>query len=326
MDNLTHALSGVILSRAGLNRLAPQAGWLLVMAANAPDAEVISGLWDSTVYLDLHRGPTHALAFAPLVALAPLPVWRWLARKAHPGRREWAGAYACSLLGVLSHILFDWTNAYGVRLALPFSERWFRLDWLFVADLWVWAILGAGVAAAALARLVYGEIGAKPGSGRAGALAVLALLGLYLGVRAEAHARAVAVLESRIYQGQAPKRAYAIPGPVNLLRWRGLVETAGAWRSVEVDLLREFDPGAGRVYYAPEPSAALEAARATPVMRAFQRFAQAPVWQVSPAPQPEGAWVVTAADLRFGELSEGRFMGRVVVDARGRVLEQNFQF
>lgn len=326
MDNLTHTLCGIVLSRAGFNRLAPQAGWLMVMASNVPDIEVATGLLNSTTYLDLHRGPTHALAFAPLMALAPLPVWWWLARRARPGRREWAGAYLSSLAAVVIHDLFDWLNAYGVKLALPFRDSWFRLDWLHVVDVWVWAILGAGVAGAVLARLVYSEIGARPGSGRVGAWVVLALLAGYVAMRAETHARAVAVLESRLYQGAAPRSVIAVPGPVNPLAWRGLVHAGGAWRSVEVDLLGEFNPEAARIHYAPQAMPAIEAARGTRSMQSFLRFAQAPAWRVTPAAQPDGAWLVTATDLRFGEPEDGRFTAEVLVDAGGRVLEEQFRF
>ncbi|MCL4796451.1 MAG: metal-dependent hydrolase [Bryobacteraceae bacterium] len=326
MDNLTHALSGVVLSRAGFNRLTPQAGWLMVAAANLPDLEFVIGLMDSLLYLDLHRGPTHALAFAPLLALLPLPLWRWLARRARPGGREWAGAYICSLAAVLSHILFDWLNAYGVRLGLPFSDRWFRLDWLFIVDVWIWLILGASVGAALLARLVYGEIGAKPGRGRTGAWIALAFLFLYIGLRAETHAQAVAVLESRVYQSETLVQAMAMPGPLNPFRWRGLVETANAWRVVEVDLLSEFNPDAAQVYYKPDESPALQTAKNTPAGQAFLRFAQAPVWRQSLAAAPEGATTVTMTDLRFGDPGDGRFSAKVLIDASGGVIESGFQY
>jgi inner membrane protein len=326
MDNLTHALSGAILSRAGFNRLTPQAGWLMVAAANVPDLEFVLGLGDPLLYLDQHRGLSHSFALVPFLALLPLPLWRWLARRAHPGRREWTGAYLCSLAAVLSHVLFDWLNAYGVRLALPFSDRWFHLDWLFIFDVWIWLILGAGVAGMALTRLVSGEIGAKSGRGRAGAWVVLVLLGLYFGIRAETHARAEAVLDARVYQGQPARQVIAVPGPLNPLRWRGLVETRAGWRVVEVDLLREFNPEAARLFPSPEPGPALEAARNTATGRAFLRFARAPLWRTVPASRPEGATVVTATDLRFGDPEDGRFTAEILIDAAGRVLAEEFRY
>ena len=41
MDNLTHTLTGLALSRAGLNRYYARAGLVLMLAANAPDIDVI---------------------------------------------------------------------------------------------------------------------------------------------------------------------------------------------------------------------------------------------------------------------------------------------
>ena len=42
MDNLTHSLIGVALSRAGLNRVTPHATAILLLAVNLPDLDIIS--------------------------------------------------------------------------------------------------------------------------------------------------------------------------------------------------------------------------------------------------------------------------------------------
>ena len=39
----------------------------------------------------------------------------------------------------------DFTNSYGVRPLLPFEDRWFYGDLVFVVDPWIWLILGFGV-------------------------------------------------------------------------------------------------------------------------------------------------------------------------------------
>lgn len=324
MDNLTHALSGIILSRAGLNRLTPQAGWLLVLSSNLPDADIITGLWDQIAYLDLHRGPTHSLFWAPLLAAVPLPLWRWLARKARPGRRAWLGAYCASLIAVLVHLAFDWFNAYGTRLLLPFRDQWYGVDWLPIVDVWIWALLGAGVAGALLSRLLTSEMGGRKPSGLIGAWVVLALLTGWVAFRGELHGRAVATLESRLYGGEAPRSVRALPSFTNPFLWRGLVETPGAWRSVEVNLLDEFNPDAARIHHQPVQHDALAAARATPAGRAFVRFAQVPIWQVIPDDDPEGALLVTATDLRFGEPEDHRFRLEVKLDPQSRILHQTF--
>ena len=41
MDNLTHTLTGVLLARAGLNRLTPRAMLIVIIAANVPDFDVV---------------------------------------------------------------------------------------------------------------------------------------------------------------------------------------------------------------------------------------------------------------------------------------------
>ena len=52
-----------------------------------------------------------------------------------------------SYLGVLLHVFMDFTNSYGVRLLMPFSERWFYGDALYIVDPWLYLILGLGLVA-----------------------------------------------------------------------------------------------------------------------------------------------------------------------------------
>ena len=59
MDNITHTLTAVMLSRAGLNRLSPHATALLVVAANAHDLDILCAIAGSANYLHYHRGLTH---------------------------------------------------------------------------------------------------------------------------------------------------------------------------------------------------------------------------------------------------------------------------
>src|SRR5262245_35190376 len=114
MDNLTHTLTGLMLSRAGLNIWCPRATPVLILAANAPDIDVISTFFGgSTEYLHHHRGFTHGLVMAP--AMAALAVL--VAGLAVRGRKmQWCRAFLVALIGVLSHLLMDWTNIYGIRL------------------------------------------------------------------------------------------------------------------------------------------------------------------------------------------------------------------
>ena len=91
MDNLTHSLVGVLLSRAGLRKYAPSQSTLLyVLAANAPDLDIVVG-FSAPLYLTYHRHLTHSVFAIPV--MAAVSVWlawglAWLWAKAR--RRSFA--------------------------------------------------------------------------------------------------------------------------------------------------------------------------------------------------------------------------------------------
>lgn len=326
MDNITHSLTGLLLGRAGLERLTPRAAWILFLAANAPDIDVVSALGGSLNFLHYHRHLTHSLVALPVLALASVLAVRLISRKPV----NWIGAYVIALIGVASHLVLDLTNVYGVRLLLPFSGRWLRWDITNVIDFWIWGVLFISICAPALARLVNAEIGAtgqtRGGARRGFAVFAIVFLTLYEGARSAAHARAVATLDSRVYSGAAPNRVVAVPGPVSLFQWRGVAETAELFSVVNVNLLGDFDPATGRNFYKAEPSPAIEAARRDPVFEGFLRFSQYPLWQVTAADQAEGATRVEAMDLRFGDPRTPAFVATAIVDAHQRVVRAWFQF
>jgi inner membrane protein len=322
MDPLTHSATGIFLGRAGLNRFCEQAPWILVLAANAPDIDVVTLFGGSLSYLNYHRHLTHSLIALPVMALLPLLAVRPFTRK--PFR--WRAAYCISFVAVVSHLLLDYTNVYGIRFLLPFSGQWFRLDLTPVVDLWIWAALLLALAGPLVARLVNTEIGARskhPGRG----FAIFALLFLlaYNAGREVLHARAVAMLDSRIYGGAAPLRVAALPGLGNPLVWRGLAETREFYSVQEFSLLEEFDPSRGATFYKADPGPTTAAANRTAVFRDFFNFAQFPLEQTTPAREPEGATRVEAMDMRFGTPAEPVFAATAIVSNRFEVLQSWFK-
>jgi inner membrane protein len=319
MDNLTHSLVGLMMSRAGIDRKVPKAALLMVLAANVPDIDVVSGVGGALSYLKWHRSYTHALAIAPVMAL--LPVAFLLLFRIRP--TLWM--YLASLAGVLSHLVLDWTNIYGIRLFLPFSDQWPRLDQTDVVDPWIWGILLLAVAAPALAGLVGAEIGAKKaGNAKRGwAWFAIAMILAYEGVRFAAHSRALAVMDAHTYNGAIAKRLTAVPDRLNPWRWRGIAEGDGFVDILPIDLAEEFDPSAGRVDYRAEPNPAIEAARQTAAFQGFAQFCQLPFWKVTP--EPDGTRV-ELIDLRFGTPEFPGFEARATVDPSGKVLDSRFTF
>lgn len=323
MDPLTHSLTGLFLGRAGLNRFSRQAPWILVLAANAPDIDIVTLAGGQLDYLNYHRHLTHSLAAWPVIALLPLLAVRPFARKPF----QWWGAYCISLVAVASHLLLDYTNAYGIRFLLPFSGRWFRLDLTSVVDLWIWAVLLLALAGPLMARLVNSEIGARSrGSGRGFAIFALLFLALYNGGRGLLHARAVATLDSRIYAGAAAQRVAALPGPVNPLVWRGLVETAEFYDVANFSLLEEFNPSRGAIFYKAEPSPVISAANHSREFLDFFNFSQFPLERTMPLPDLENAVRVEAIDMRFGSPAQPRFVATADVNSRLQVIRSWFSF
>jgi inner membrane protein len=327
MDNLTHTAVGIFLSRIGPGKWSPRATAAILIAANLPDIDTVTGLFGGGLnYLHYHRHLTHSLAAMPVMALAAVAIVRAAGRKPV----AWAGAWCAALIAVASHLALDWTNVYGIRLLLPFSERWLRLDITAVVDLWIWAVCLLGLAAPFLGRLVGSEItsGAARGGphGRGWAWFALAFLLIYDGARGVLHGRAVAALGSRLYQDAVPVRVVAVPDPVNPMRWRGLMETADSWAEEEISLAS--DPGAAHpvIFHKPEAEPAIDAARRTPEFQEFLRFSQCPFWRVTPYAGREGARLVEVLDLRFGSPRAPGFAVSAAVDQQLKVIETSVRF
>ena len=310
------------LSRAGLNRLTTQATAILLLAANAPDIDVVSAAGGSLTYLHYHRHFTHSLLMAPVMALLPVLLVRLVSRK----RVAWHMAYLVSLVGVASHLALDLTNMYGVRLLLPFSARWLRLDLVSVVDPWIWTALLLAMIAPGLSRLVAGEIGAPARPGRTPALLALTFVLLYNGARAVIHQRALAILDSRIYLGAAPLGIAAFPDTFNPFAWRGLVEGSRFYALFDLNVGKQFDPTTGPFFYRAEDSAALRRAAETKAFQVFQAFAQYPLWTVTPISDPPNGSRVQLSDMRFGTPRRGGFTAIAILDSQLRVVNSWFSF
>ena len=305
MDNLTHSLVGLMLARTGLEKTTPHGTAMMVLAANAPDIDALFWFSGPQTYIEWHRSYPHAVVLAPLVALLPM----LLARV----RFSWP-SFLASLIGVFSHLLLDWTNSYGIPLALPFSWHRFRLDIANVFDVWIWAILLGAVIVMALARR------ASMGASRRLAWAALAALLAFDGGRLVSHARAIDLMSARLYEGAPPQRVTALPGAFNPLAWRGVVEGAGFVIILPVDVVN--GPGPGRVYPIAAPIPAMDAALRTPPFQNFIRWSQLPFWKVTPAAD---GLRLDLIDLRFGNPERPGFASvAAIVDRTGKVLRAGF--
>ena len=295
----------------------------MVLAANAPDFDVVTWLASRPAWLHWHRNVTHALLFVPVMAILSVVLVRWIGRK----EVRWLPAFGIAAVGVLSHLALDMTNAYGVRLLLPFSPQWFSWDTTPVVDVALWAILLLGLAMPVLAGLVAGEIGEKrnPNRGTGAAITALLLLTAYDAGRAFLHQRAMGLMAAQQVMPEQPRRIAAFP-EANPLKWIGIAELSNSWAQIPVDLRDgRLHANELQTIFKAEPVTAIEVASRESAFQTLSEFAQYPLWTVEPAPDDPGARQVTLLDLRFGEpVSPGFASARAVVDALNRVKSTSF--
>jgi inner membrane protein len=154
MDNVTHTLIGALLGETVARTTQPDPRGLpgevrrnllvatAAIGSNLPDVDVLYSFIGGKVnYLLQHRGYSHTIVGALLLAAAAFAIARWrLARRGHspsPRDMRWlAGVFA---LTPLLHIGMDFTNNYGVHPFWPLSNRWFYGDAVFIAEPLLWA-------------------------------------------------------------------------------------------------------------------------------------------------------------------------------------------
>ncbi len=333
MEPVTHFLTGACLGRAGLNRKTALATLTLTLAAEAPDADVISRIGGRAFGFAHHRGFTHSFLGLPLDALAVLGVvyliWRLRGRKTKdpnlPPRWGLLFLYAC--LAGLSHILLDFTNNYGVRPFWPFSEKWYSWDIVFIFEPVMFALLLLGLIVPSLFGLIDREIGSRSRGPRGSVAATLALLGVVFmwGLRDYEHRRAVTALAARTYEGADPLRVSAYPMWIDPFHWYGVVETPALFALVPVNALDpEVDPDDQiELHYKPEETPITLAAKKSYMGRVYLDWAQYPVTETERLEAPQQGYIVRFQDLRFVQLP-GAFLrgGRKALGA-GVMLDQN---
>jgi inner membrane protein len=122
--------------------------------------------------------------------------------------------FALAYIGWVSHPLLDYMNTYGVRWLMPFSERWFYGDTLFIIDVWLWTALALGSWLSARRW--------RSGSAKAGrpALISLAATAVYTAAMGASSLAAEAMTRKAAEaQGHGPIRtAVASPVPFNPFR------------------------------------------------------------------------------------------------------------
>ncbi len=295
MDPLTHAAVGFTLAQAGAKRWTPNWKWVIFLASGAPDADTIPFLPGNFEILTWHRHFTHAVFFAPLMALAVVLFVRYVLRR----QLHFAGAMCLATLGVLAHDLTDLLTYRGTRILLPFDDRFFALGIESFFDPVLYLLLGLGIAAPLLSNLVNSEIGARRSSGQLAAWLAIAFVLSWFGARWFFREQALAEMSSRIYDGR-PARRLDLMATLNPLRFHAFVEGPGIHRLLDIDLREYFDPEDGQTLYSQQLTAASgRALRTASTTRGAQVFLAWARWPRSQVTRLDGdtRWVVLWEEL-----------------------------
>ena len=330
------------MGRAGFNRKSALTTLTMVLAAEAADIDVLWALKSSTAGLQHHRGITHSFVGVPLIAAAVLVLvylGHRLKRRLHPPPARspeapprlpirWRYLYFCAVVAALSHLLLDYTTAYGIRLFEPFNFRWYSWDIVSIVEPVMLVALIAGLVLPSLFGLINQEIGArsKGPRGRAGAIFALVCLVLVWGFRDYQHGRAVTAMNSFLYHGAAPLRLAAYPYMINPFRWHGVVETAGFLETVPVNSLGpEVDDLRGLVFYKPPETEASRAAKSSYFGQVYLDWAVFPIVEVQKFQGESSGYLAEFKDLRYtfpDRRGRAPLGGYVVLSPDLRVLQQ----
>jgi inner membrane protein len=349
MEPVTHFLTGAVLSRAGFNRRTAYATLAMTLAAEAPDLDVLWAFRGPVAAFQHHRGITHTLLGAPFVALAvtgTVYLWHRFRTRKNPGaprpasgtweknltnadtppkpsnsssgpKPNWFLIWLLSLVAVLSHLLLDFTNNYGLRPFFPFNPRWYSWDIVFIFEPLIFAALLAALILPAIFALTDSEIGVRrtPFRGRGWAIAALVFIAIVYAVRNAEHQRALNLM--RASQTDPVVRVAAEPYPVDPFHWQGLSETANYYRSASINTRNDFvDTDSGQTIYKPPVTMAVAAAKQSYLGRVYLDWSSWPLVSdlgsviapgaeaISNLPAPPPDWhTVQFRDLRFSSSS-----------------------
>jgi inner membrane protein len=224
-------------------------------------------------------------------------------------RARLGGLLLLAYLATWLHVFLDFLNTYGVRLLMPFSERWFYGDALYIVEPIMYVVLGGGILIGRL-RAPRGQEAKRPPR------LALALAAGYVTLMLASNAWARAEVREGLIRAGRPAETRFMVSPVfgNPFRREVVIDVGPRYEKgfLWFEPAPHFRPaGYGVNVNADHPLA--QQAAATERGRAYLRWSRFPFFVVQTAPGgrpqvhvndyryagPEGrdTWLATTIDL-----------------------------
>jgi inner membrane protein len=308
MDPVSHAVIGsAVAALVPASMVHPAITWGIIIGAEIPDIDFLVRYWGGDVtYLRTHRGPTHGflvtLGHALLITTLLWFIW--------PVVSFWT-LYQWTLLGCLSHVLFDLGNDYGTQGLWPFSKRRIAFDVIPIIDVVLFGIIGVGWMATAF----------WPGHRQSIFFGAWAIMAFYVAARLWLRAAAYRLVTAK-FEPQGPcgevvpcgpdwteQRVTIHPTLFSLNAWRYVIQAPGEYLigMVWVSKGKVSKPERARN----ELDKIVKASLTSQIVTAFAGWARRPRVQVD---RLDGMYRVRWADMRYDMGDFSPFMADAWLD------------
>ena len=264
----------------------------VLIGSEIPDSDFLVKLkGGSAQYLKQHRGPTHGLIVQPiwaaLITLILRLVWPEIA---------FGQLFFWTLLGCLSHVIFDFGNDYGTKGLWPFSQTRIALDIIPIVDLYLIGLILAG----------WGINAVLPGNRQAIFAGVWVAVGLFVAYRYSQRRKAFALVDEAFDLsepcGEAvpcgpdwrEERVTIHPSLFSLNAWRYVIQMPGEFLVGMVKVAERTVSAPTRAHN--EMDKIVKASHKSQVVTAFAQWARRPRVEVK---QEDGLYEVRWSDMRY---------------------------
>ena len=226
MDPITHLATGALGFQATQKQVGNPRFYVLycLLASVIPDGDNFVSSFGPEAYLLYHRGLSHSIFMAPVLALVLVGIYRIFVRD-----MEFWKVYLAGIGLVLLHIFMDVITGYGTQILAPFSNLRASLDWVFIVDpillLSMFILIGLGWFLKPMRR-VFGVVG-------------LCWIFAYCATNATVKQSLTAGFWSRLNaRGEQVDQLVVAADALSPIFWKVIVDKDGKW---EVATVNVFD-------------------------------------------------------------------------------------